>query len=61
MERTTDMEYQTREFRADMTCEYSTRDRWDGIRAVKLIDCGPIVGMVAACQRCADMYERLNA
>lgn len=52
--------YQTRDFSPEMTCEYSARDVWNDIRAVTLIDCGPVVGMVAACQKCADFYAKLK-
>jgi hypothetical protein len=39
-------------------CLYSTRHRWDGVRATTWIDCGPVVGDVPACDECAAMYAR---
>lgn len=38
-------------------CEYSAAHKMNGRRATTTIDCGP-VGVVPACQECADFYER---
>lgn len=43
------------------TCAYSARHVYEGVPAVTEINCGPVVGMVAACQACADLYARLSA
>jgi hypothetical protein len=38
-------------------CEYSAAHKARDVRAVTIIDCGP-VGTVRACQACADFYAR---
>lgn len=40
-------------------CQYSAKHKMDGVPATTEIDCGRI-GMVAACQACADLYVRLS-
>jgi hypothetical protein len=41
-------------------CQYSPRHKMDGaVPATTTIDCGP-VGIVPACQACADLYVRLS-
>jgi hypothetical protein len=43
----------------DEVCGYSARHAMEGVPAVTTIDCGR-VGIVAACQACADFYERMS-
>jgi hypothetical protein len=38
-------------------CQYNLKHKMHGVLAVTTIDCGP-VGIVPACQWCADFYER---
>lgn len=40
-------------------CQYSPQHKLDGVLAVTTIDCGP-VGVVHACQACADFYETMG-
>lgn len=42
-------------------CEYAAAHNgsFDPVPAVTTIDCGP-VGVIPACQACADLYERLS-
>jgi hypothetical protein len=40
-------------------CQYSAKHKMDGVPATTTIDCGR-VGIVAACQACADLYVRLS-
>jgi hypothetical protein len=40
-------------------CEYSAKHKMDGVPATTTIDCGP-VGVVTACQACADFYARMS-
>lgn len=40
-------------------CQYSLAHARKGIPATTTIDCGP-VGVVAACQACADFYARME-
>jgi hypothetical protein len=44
---------------ADVICGYSPAHGAQNIRAVTTIDCGP-VGIVPACQKCADFYGQMN-
>jgi hypothetical protein len=41
-------------------CCYSLRHNWDQVPATTIIDCGR-VGVVPACQPCADFYERMSS
>jgi hypothetical protein len=40
-------------------CQYSAAHKLSGVPAVTTIDCGP-VGIVPACQKCADFYKRMS-
>ena len=41
-------------------CRYSPRHLMEGVPATVVIDCGRAVGMVPACDGCAELYGRLN-
>lgn len=40
-----------------LVCEYSARHRHEGVTATAILDCGP-VGMIPACEKCADFFTR---
>lgn len=40
-------------------CQYSAKHMMDGVAATTSIDCGR-VGIVPACQACAELYQRLG-
>ena len=39
-------------------CRHSARHQSEGVPAVTTIDCGAVVGVVPACQECADLFAR---
>jgi hypothetical protein len=41
-------------------CGYSAAHTAKGVPATQIIDCGPIVGEIGACDPCADFYERMS-
>jgi hypothetical protein len=41
-------------------CKYSARHAMNGVAAVTIINCGPVVGMIPACRKCADFYATLD-
>ena len=44
---------------AGEVCRYSYAHTMRDVPAVTVIDCGP-VGIVPACQKCADFYARMS-
>jgi hypothetical protein len=42
-----------------LVCAYSAAHNMASVPAVTVIDCGP-VGMIPACQKCADFYARMS-
>jgi hypothetical protein len=41
-------------------CGYSAAHAARGIGATQIINCGPVVGDVPACDKCADFYRRVS-
>lgn len=39
-------------------CEYSAKHKWQGVPATTVLDCGPVVGKVPACSKCAEFYRK---
>jgi len=40
-------------------CQYSARHNHEGVLATGTIDCGP-VGIIPACDKCIQFYERMS-
>lgn len=41
-------------------CRYSFRHLSEGVPATVVLNCGPVLGSVPACDNCASLYGRLN-